>query len=122
VAGDVRANAFLYSSDARLKTNINSINDSLSKVQQLRGVTFNWKISNKPGIGFIAQEVEQVFPELVSTDSNTGMKAVQYANIVPVIVEAIKDQQQQIKEQQKQLDEYRQELNILRAQIEALQK
>jgi hypothetical protein len=76
---------------------------ALDAILCLRGVTFDWKQGGFPDmnfasgqqIGFIAQEVEKVLPELVSTDSNC-YKSVAYANVVPVAVEAIKAQQSQI--------------------------
>jgi len=103
----------LQQSDARLKTNVQPILDSLTKIQQLKGVTFDWKESNDPSIGFIAQEVEPTFPELVSTNATTGLKSLNYSGIIPVLVEGMK-------EQQKQLDEYKKELDLLREQVKGL--
>ena len=94
-------------SDARLKKNITTLSGSLDKINQLRGVTYNWidqKKDSTQQIGFIAQEVEKVFPQLVKTDEK-GMKSVAYANMVPVLLEAIKDQQQQIDELKKAIEE-----------------
>ena len=67
-SGNVTAtgNVTAYS-DARLKTNVNTINDALGIVGKLRGVSFDWKESGKRSIGVIAQEVEKVLPELVLT-------------------------------------------------------
>jgi hypothetical protein len=79
----------------------------LDKVKQLRGVTFNWKDKTKDStqqIGFIAQEVEKIFPQLVKTDKD-GMKSVAYSNITAVLVEAVKEQQQQIDELKREIDE-----------------
>jgi hypothetical protein len=89
----------------RFKHNIFPIQNALQKVMQLQGVTFDWKKSEFPDrtfsdqktIGFIAQEVEKVLPEVVQTEKTTeGYKAVQYDKIVALLVEAIKEQQQQI--------------------------
>jgi hypothetical protein len=81
------------SSDERLKKNITTLNatSTLDKVMQLRPVTYNWNRednSSQVHTGFIAQEVESIFPEFVSTTTN-GMKSVAYSNFVPVMVEAI---------------------------------
>ncbi|MEK7522858.1 MAG: tail fiber domain-containing protein, partial [Patescibacteria group bacterium] len=57
-------------SDIRLKKNILNINDTLSKILNLRPVTFNWKSNEEPSIGFIAEEVEPIFPELVRTETD----------------------------------------------------
>ena len=57
----------------------------------MRGVSFNWKDSGKADIGLIAQEVEKVFPELVSTNEETGIKSVAYANLVSPLIQATKE-------------------------------
>ena len=87
-SGDVESN-----SDERLKENIETITNALDKVAIMRGVYFDMKA--KPGVrkvGLIAQEVEKVLPEVVSTDSEgDNIKSVAYANIVGLLVEAIKE-------------------------------
>lgn len=98
VGNNVTATAFLYNSDRNLKNNIQPINNALDKVNKLEGVSFNWKNGGGAELGLIAQDVEQVLPELVITDSKTGLKAVKYGNIVPVLIQAIKEQQKQIDE------------------------
>ena len=98
-----RANSFLYTSDERYKENISTITDSIDKVSSLRWVDFDWKESGKKDIWFIAQEVEQVLPELVYTNEN-WYKSVQYWNIVWLLVEAIKEQQKQIDLLEKKLN------------------
>jgi hypothetical protein len=100
VVGGVRANEFIYTSDVRLKKNIETISDPFDKIVNLRAVSVNWKSSNQPGIGLIAQEVEKVFPELVS---GTDIKSVQYGNLVAPLIEAIKEQQSEIKNLQDRL-------------------
>ena len=105
VAGDIIANSIAGSSDTRFKTNILPIESPLQKVLKLRGVTFDWRIKEFPNrlfsenraLGFIAQEVEQVIPEVVQTEnSKEGFKSVQYDKVVALLVEAIKEQQKQI--------------------------
>lgn len=105
VTGDIIANSIAGSSDERFKTNIFPIEKPLQKVLQLRGVTFDWKTKDFPSrmfsenraVGFIAQEVEQVMPEVVQTENTTeGYKSVQYDKVVALLVEAIKEQQKQI--------------------------
>ena len=85
-------------SDVRLKTNITDITDALEKVLKIRGVTYN-RIdvldTKKRYAGVIAQEVEQVLPEVVSEDEE-GMKNVAYGNMIGLLIEAIKEQQQEI--------------------------
>jgi hypothetical protein len=105
VNGDIIANSIAGSSDARFKTNITAIENPLQKVLQLRGVNFDWKTKEFPArsfsenrsLGFIAQEVEKVLPEVVQTEKNAeGFKSVQYDKVVALLVEAVKEQQKQI--------------------------
>ena len=94
VSGEITA-----SSDERLKKNIKTIPNALEKVQQLRGVEFEFADSGKDSVGLIAQEVENVIPQVVLTTEQNNlpdMKSVNYASLVGVLVEAIKEQQLQI--------------------------
>jgi hypothetical protein len=100
--GDINSN-----SDIKLKTNIKTITDALEKVLTLRGVEFDRiDLEGRHQIGVIAQEVEEVFPDLVT--ENNGIKSVSYGNITAILIEAIKDQQEQI--------------NSLKEEIQALKK
>jgi hypothetical protein len=96
--GDVVAYA---SSDRQLKDNIAPIPNALDKVKAIGGYEFDWndKQDTYEGhdIGVIAQEVEAVLPEIVTTREN-GYKAVKYEKLVAVLIEAVKDQQKQIDE------------------------
>ena len=85
-------NATIYNSlsDRTKKTNINTIENALEKITMLRGVSFNWKDNNKPSYGLIAQEVEQVIPEVVDTNEE-GTKTLNYDALIGFIVEAIKE-------------------------------
>ena len=96
-------------SDERQKENVSTLTGALDKVKQLRGVSFTWKDSTDRGtdtqIGLIAQEVEQVYPELVgdgdlpnTTDGEAPMKSVNYAHLTSVLIEAIKELEARVKE------------------------
>ena len=107
-----------YSSDKRLKTNVKSIDNAAEKVLKLTGITYTWnELANrlvgydtsKRVAGLFAQDVEAVLPEAVKlapfdTDENENSKSgenyltIQYEKLIPLLVEAIKDQQQQIGE------------------------
>ena len=91
---DANGNVVNNASDITLKENIETIVSALDKVKQLRGVSFNWKDKNSGGdktkIGFIAQEVEEIVPELVYTYEN-GIKVVYYKDVCALLVEAIKE-------------------------------
>jgi hypothetical protein len=91
----IDANYFYYASDRSLKTAIKPISDSLEKVLQLQGVSFDWKDTGKPSIGLISQDVEKIFPEIISTD-NQGLKSIEYAKLVAPLIEAVKEQQKEI--------------------------
>ena len=93
-------------SDKRLKENIKPLDNALDKVMQISGVEFDWKkltekeketIHGNKGhdVGVIAQEIEEVLPEVV-TQRDNGYKAVKYEKIVPLLIEAIKEQQEEI--------------------------
>ena len=89
-----------YSSDKNLKTNIQPLSNPIEKIKQIGGYEFDWKPeSDHTGhdVGVIAQEIESILPEVVTTRDN-GYKAVRYEKIVPLLIEAIKEQQKQIDE------------------------
>lgn len=106
-------------SDARLKENIKPLENNLEKIKLLRGVSYNMKkefynISDqemlakamrdsKTDFGFLAQEINEVYPEVVSLDSATNYYSVNYVKLIPVLIEAIKEQQAQIEELKKQI-------------------
>jgi Chaperone of endosialidase len=112
VAGNIcYTGAIAACSDARYKTNITALENSVEKILLLNGVTYDWNTAKFPGmnfsdkkqIGFIAQEVEQLFPELVFTDAN-GYKSIDYTRLTPILVETVKNQQKEIIAIQKRLD------------------
>jgi hypothetical protein len=90
-------------SDARVKENVETLPNALESVKQMRGVTYNKIGEEKQSMGVIAQELEEVVPQLVHTDED-GMKSVAYGNITAVLIEALKEQQAQIEELKSRLD------------------
>jgi hypothetical protein len=105
----VSTNGSFTTSDITLKKEINAIANSLLLVHQLKGCKFLWKHqktdqgNSKKTFGFIAQEVEKIIPELVDT-SEDGLKYINYNGLIPVCIEAIKEQQSQINQLQQKLD------------------
>ena len=99
VSGDV-----VISSDARLKSNIVSLGSTLPKLLQIDGKTYTMKKdeNKKQKIGVLAQDIEKVFPELVS-ESN-GVKSVNYQGLVPVLINALKEQDSKMKEQEARIE------------------
>lgn len=105
VNGDIIANSIAGSSDLRFKKNIRPVQNALDKIKALRGVYFNWDQKAFPEkdfgaqdeLGFIAQEVEKVVPEIVTKDNTKyEYRSVKYDKLVALLVEAIKEQQKQI--------------------------
>ncbi len=127
VAGNVLAAAYLYTSDERFKENVETIIDPLHKVNALRGVTFDWKTDEFPErnfpkektVGFIAQEVEKVQPELVKTGQD-GYKSVQYGNITALLVEAVKSISHKIDKLFNNDEEVKREIASLKEENEQL--
>ena len=85
------------SSDVRLKDNIETIENALDKIQSCRGVSYIKKATGQKEIGFIAQELEEIFPEIVISNGD-GYKSVAYGNITAVLVECIKELKKEIEE------------------------
>ena len=116
--GEVRATGNVtayFVSDRRLKENIVTIPNALSRVQAINGVTFDWndeEIARRGGadgyfvrkhdVGLIAQDVEQALPEATATRID-GYMAVRYELVVPLLVEAVKELSAQVAELQRQL-------------------
>jgi len=96
--GNVYANNYNPSSIS-YKDNIRTYDNALETVNKLRGVRFDWKDSGKPAVGLIAEEVEQVVPEVVAHNDG-NVTGVNYASLVGVLVEAVKEQQKIVREQE----------------------
>ena len=102
--GDVVAFSSTTASDSRLKTDISTINDALGTVGKLRGVSYKWLRNGQKDIGVIAQEVEEVVPEVVKTKTTLGldgeeeMKTVDYGKLVGVLINAINELKTEVEE------------------------
>jgi hypothetical protein len=97
----VEAGTFNTTSDISLKENICTFENAMDVVASLRGVRFTWKKNGIKTVGLIAQEVEKVLPELIGTNADTGLKSVSYANMVAVLIEAVKELKAEIEELKK---------------------
>lgn len=109
--GDIIA---YYSSDSRLKLGVTKITNALDKVSSIKGVEYTWdetlqKTQKGKDIGVIAQDVEQVYPEIVTTKED-GYKAVRYERLIPLLIEAVKE----LKDQNAAL---RTELDLIKAKL-----
>ena len=111
--GDVTC---FYSSDRRLKEDITQIENAGETVDKLRGVRFKWRdewfkeneviLAHQDDMGFIAQEVEEVVPEMVSEKGN-GYKGISYHKLVPLLLEAVKDLRQDVRRLEGEIKEIR---------------
>ncbi|MDO9185145.1 MAG: tail fiber domain-containing protein [Bacteroidia bacterium] len=120
-------------SDIRYKKDITPLPSALSNVMKLNGVNYYWKTNEFPNkiftndkqIGFIAQDLEKIYPEVVFTDKD-GYKSVDYSRLTPILVEAIKEQQKTIEAMQKQNDamqkQNEEQHKTQRALIDSIQK
>ena len=99
VSGDV-----VVSSDARLKANIVSLGSTLSKLLLIDGKSYVMKKDGKQKIGVLAQDIQEVFPELVTKDDNE-MLAVNYQGLVPVLINALKEQDEKISKLEKLVEQ-----------------
>jgi hypothetical protein len=95
VTGIITSTDFNSASDIKLKSNIKKIDNPIDKIIRIDGVTFDWKNNNKSSMGVIAQNIEEVLPQLVSGEDS---KTVNYNGIIGLLIECVKTQQEQIDE------------------------
>ncbi len=122
VQGNITATGTITPSSARLKEHVAPMNDALEGLLKLEGVRFDWKadeVARRGGraadLGFVAEDVEKIFPELVYRDASGQVIGMDYARLSAVAVQAIKQQQALIRSQ-------RQELEDLKARLDRLEK
>jgi hypothetical protein len=114
--------AYTQVSDKRMKNNITPMNSVLSDVMKLKPVEYfyNHSESTVKSIGFIAQDVQQIFPGLVNISEDTGMLAIQYIEFGVIAVKAIQEQQVQIEQQAAIINAQQAEIDALKADVEML--
>lgn len=131
--GKIIFNAMTYSyawylnSDLALKQNVEELSDITPKLRELKGIRFHWRPEagvrgpddGKQQFGVAAQDVEKLFPELVTTDPN-GHKCVDYHQLTPLLLEAFKEQQQVIDAQNEKINAQDDRLRRLEAALERL--
>ncbi|MBL7806716.1 MAG: tail fiber domain-containing protein [Saprospiraceae bacterium] len=106
VGGDVRCFNIFTNSDRRYKTGIKTLESALDKILAMRGTSYDFAVGQIPAdytagkqVGFIAQEMQAVMPELVKVDAE-GMMSVNYIGVIPVLVEALKEQHEAVAEKE----------------------
>jgi len=131
VGGSTHATSNWVSSDKRYKKNVKTIDSALDKINALNGVTYNFnqkvvndidfaKLKQGNHLGFIAQDLEEVFPELVQKDE-AGYHSVNYDGLIPVLVEAVKEQQDVIDEQEEEMLQQEEQITDLRTRLDKLE-
>ena len=117
--GTVTAAGYYTSSSLALKDNVRTFANALDTISRLRGVRFDWKDSGQPAVGLIAEEVENVVPEVVTRADNGAAAGVSYASLVGVLVEAVKEQQAKIDTQQATIAAQQSEMQATKAAHQA---
>ena len=106
VSGDTTVLALVQTSAAKHKRNIESLGAQMPKIKSLNPVRYSWKDRNaQEEIGFIAEEVNQVYPELVSKDDTGQISGINYAKMVSVLVKSVQEQQDKIESLNRELDD-----------------
>lgn len=114
VNGNIRANTTVYTSDRRFKTDLNNLDSTIEKIKRMQGISYrlNGVDQQSPStthnkvnkqFGLIAQDLKEIYPELMYEDSK-GYLSVDYVSLIPVLIEAIKEQQNQIEDLKKRVE------------------
>ena len=115
VSGKVKANSYTTYSSARYKNNIQPIQNALDTLCSIEGVTYRWKNNNLEDVGFVAEDVGKVMPQIVEWEADgISAQSMDYTRIVPVLVEAVKEQQGQIRNQKKLIEQLSEKIEELK--------
>ena len=118
VAGDLNVN-----SDVRLKTDVKPIDGALDLLSKVEGKTYNWlpelNRDKRTRYGVIAQEVEAVIPELVTTNKSDGIKSVNYQGFIPVLINAVNELKEQNEQKSKEIDLLQQQVALLQQLVKS---
>ena len=99
----VKAMSYMTPSSARLKENVVTIDKPIEKVKKMRGVYFDWKVTGKRDMGFIAEEVGKVLPEIVAYEDPENASGLDYPKITSLLLESVKEQQKIIENQEEKI-------------------
>lgn len=105
------ANGTIQTSDVRLKKNILPLSYGLAEVMKLQPVSYDWKDDSGHKIGLIAQEVKKVIPEVVVGDESKEKLGMNYAELVPVLVNAIKEMKNELQQAKKEIEQLKKQIN-----------
>ena len=107
---ETRTQTLVETSAKRCKKHIRPLDSQLAKVKQLKPVNFSWKKDNSEDIGFIAEDINEIYPDLVSWEENGEIHGVKYTKLTSILVKALQEQQLQI-------DELKEEVKALKSKI-----
>jgi hypothetical protein len=113
VIGTITGTSVVETSALRYKQNIQDL-ESTDDIYKLRPVTFDWKSTLKNDIGFIAEEINNIIPELAEINANGEVEGVKYSKLTVLLTKALQEQDQRLKDQQLQINELKQEINYLK--------
>ena len=94
--GVTTVSSLIETSAHRYKHNVQQLSSQLYKINQLNPVEFDWKLNEKHDIGFIAEEVQEIYPELVNTNDNGEVEGLSYSKMISALVKGMQEQQQQL--------------------------
>ena len=114
VSGDITCTSLTETSARDLKDNVRSMNNELYKVLKLRPVSYDWKETKESDKGFIAEELNEVYPELTSVDDDGKSTGVKYTKMTSVLTRALQELHHIVETQQKEINKLKDELTILR--------
>lgn len=97
--------SLIETSERALKTNITSLPSQMNNIMNLNPVSFNWNRDNKKSMGFIAEEVNEIYPELVYKDGEGNPRGIEYTKLVSILAQGIKELKTRIHEQEEQIQE-----------------
>lgn len=113
-SGTTTVSSLVETSAQRYKDNIKPLASQLEKLKQLNPVEFDWKTNQKHDIGFIAEEVQQVYPEVVNVNAQGEVEGLSYSKLGAALTKAVQEQQTQIQAQQVQIELLLTEINNLK--------
>ena len=116
------ANGVINTSDRKAKTNITNLSYGLKEIMQLHAVQFDWKEGKNEvqNLGLIAQELQKIIPEVVVDSGSENLLGVKYADIIPVLIKAMQEQQAIIKAQETDLKNYESLLSTFASRLNEL--
>jgi hypothetical protein len=109
--GETTVSCLIETSAMRYKQNIQPLGSQLNKIRQLRPVSFDWNTNKKHSVGFVADEVNNIYPELVSKNTSGQVEGMNYSKMVAVLVASVQEQQSQIEKLTQEIETLKNKTN-----------